>query len=303
MKFRKYQHIQRLGDGNVHGIENGICYVFPKIDGGNHQTWLGDDNEIHFGKRTNEITVDHDCNGFASFASKQENIKAFHNKYPNLRLYGEWLTPHVFKNYRDEAWNRFYIFDVTEEINEEKFRYLSYEEYKLLLDEFGLDYITPIIKIENPTPNKFVKYLEKNRFLLTNDAKMGEGVVIKNYNFVNKSGNTIWAKIVSNEFLEDFQKAHPCNESFLLPLENRIIENYLTNSFIEKEICKFIEMKDGGWQKKYISELFKYITDTMIQEEIINIIYKEHRPMINFALLYKLSLEKIKNKLKEKNML
>ena len=174
------------------------------------------------------------------------------------------------------------------------------EEMQLIAVEADVDLF---YEIENPTPNKFVKYLEKNRFLLTNDAKMGEGVVIKNYNFVNKSGNTIWAKIVSNEFLEDFQKAHPCNESFLLPLENRIIENYLTNSFIEKEICKFIEMKDGGWQKKYISELFKYITDTMIQEEIINIIYKEHSPMINFALLYKLSLEKIKNKLKEKNML
>ena len=33
MEFRKYQHIERFGSSqNVGGIEQGICYVFPKID-------------------------------------------------------------------------------------------------------------------------------------------------------------------------------------------------------------------------------------------------------------------------------
>ena len=35
MKFRRYQHIERFGNDEVAGIEDGTCYVFPKIDGTN----------------------------------------------------------------------------------------------------------------------------------------------------------------------------------------------------------------------------------------------------------------------------
>ena len=43
-EFKKYQHVERLGTSEVQGIENGMCYVFPKIDGTNAScimwTWM-----------------------------------------------------------------------------------------------------------------------------------------------------------------------------------------------------------------------------------------------------------------------
>ena len=40
MEFRKYQHIERYGRNEVLGIEQGVCYVYPKIDGTNSSVWL-----------------------------------------------------------------------------------------------------------------------------------------------------------------------------------------------------------------------------------------------------------------------
>ena len=35
MEFKKYQHVERLENEEVRGIENGICHIYPKIDGTN----------------------------------------------------------------------------------------------------------------------------------------------------------------------------------------------------------------------------------------------------------------------------
>lgn len=32
MEFEKYQHVERFGTTETEVIENGTCYVFPKID-------------------------------------------------------------------------------------------------------------------------------------------------------------------------------------------------------------------------------------------------------------------------------
>jgi len=31
-ELTKYMHLERLGTSEVEGIENGVCYVFPKLD-------------------------------------------------------------------------------------------------------------------------------------------------------------------------------------------------------------------------------------------------------------------------------
>lgn len=42
MKFNKYQHVEKLGNKEVEGINIGTCYVFPKIDGTNASIWNDD---------------------------------------------------------------------------------------------------------------------------------------------------------------------------------------------------------------------------------------------------------------------
>ena len=39
INYSKYQHIERLGSAEVDGILDGVCHIFPKLDGTNSQLW------------------------------------------------------------------------------------------------------------------------------------------------------------------------------------------------------------------------------------------------------------------------
>jgi len=89
IEFRKYQHVERFGTTEVEGIEFGICYVFPKIDGTNASVWLGDDGEIHAGSRNRELSLEKDNAGFYSAIKNDQRIKNYLLKHPTHRLFGE----------------------------------------------------------------------------------------------------------------------------------------------------------------------------------------------------------------------
>ena len=114
MEFNKYQHVERLGTTETDGIETGECWLFPKLDGSNGQVWVNDNGIISCGSRNRELSLDNDNQGFMSWVMQQYNIINFLNKYPNLKLYGEWLVPHTLRTYRKDAWNKFYVFDVVD---------------------------------------------------------------------------------------------------------------------------------------------------------------------------------------------
>ena len=201
MAFIKYQHIERLGTDEVEGIEFGECYVFFKIDGTNGTLWF-EDGDIKAGSRNRELTLDNDNANFYNNIYNDVRFRDYFAKYPNHRLYGEWLVPHSLKTYRDDSWKKFYIFDVV--VDED---YLNYEVYKQFLDEFEIDYIPPIAKVKNPTYDTLVRFLEKTgEFLVRDGSGLGEGIVIKNYDYTNKYGRKTWAKIVATEFKAAFQK-------------------------------------------------------------------------------------------------
>ena len=91
MEFRKYQHIERFGTSEVEGIEYGKCYIFPKIDGSNGSTYLGNDGLIHAGSRNRELTLDKDNGGFFAYILTLDNVKQCLLDNPNLRLFGKVL--------------------------------------------------------------------------------------------------------------------------------------------------------------------------------------------------------------------
>ena len=65
-------------------------------------------------------------------------IHEFLADHPYLRLYGEWLVPHTLKTYQSDAWKKFYIFDV---YYDSEHRFMGYEDYRELLEEYDLEYI------------------------------------------------------------------------------------------------------------------------------------------------------------------
>jgi hypothetical protein len=294
MQFKKYQHIERFGTEDVEGIELGECYVFPKIDGTNGSVWLDDNGEIRAGSRNRELTLENDNQGFYAYVLQNENIKNYLHKHPTHRLYGEWLKPHTLKTYRDDAWDRFYIFDVCLDKEDGGVEYILYDIYKPLLDEFNLDYIPPIAKIKNATYESFIRCLEQNIFLIKDGQGIGEGVVIKNYNYYNKYKRQIWAKIVTSEFKEQHYKTMGCPEiNTKIMIEEKIIDDFCTEAFIQKEFAKIVE-ENGEWTNRYIPILLDRVFSELIKEESYNIIKKYNNPTINYKTLNALVINKIK---------
>ena len=294
MEFRKYQHVERFGTSEVENIEIGTCYVFPKIDGTNSSVWLGDDGMIHAGIRNRELTFEKDNAGFYAAISKDERVMAYLQEHPTHRLFGEWLVPHSLKTYRDDAWRRFYVFDVCVDAdNETGLEYLPYEVYQPLVAEFGLDYLAPIRIVKNGCLDDFIKCVNENNFLIADGKGVGEGVVIKNYDFYNRYRRQTWAKIVTSEFREKHHKEMGAPVSANRLVEEDIVDKFVTRAFVEKEYAKIVNANDG-WTSKMIPQLLSRVFHELITEEIWNILKAFKNPTINFNDLNTMTIAQIK---------
>lgn len=290
--FIKYPHLERLGGVEVEDILLGDVYAFYKIDGTNASIWYDDKNKtVRFGSRNRTLDYQNDNAGFMNNMCHHDDKLALFEKYPHLYIYGEWLVPHSLKTYRDDAWRRFYVFDVYDSITE---RMLPYEEYVPIVREYGFEYIPPLAILRNPYPNQIFDLLPKTgQFLVKDGEGNGEGVVLKNYNYTNKFGRQTWAKVVTNEFKEVHHKEMGApivlGSKFV---EDAIVDKYVTEAFILKEKAK-IEL-DRGWSNKNIPELLGRTWHEFIKEEGYNFIKEHKNPVIDFTLLNKLLIIKIK---------
>ncbi|KKL81721.1 hypothetical protein LCGC14_1991930 [marine sediment metagenome] len=298
MEFKKYQHIERFGTMKVEGIEFGTCYVFPKIDGTNGSAWPDGDG-IRYGSRNRELTGDFDNSGFLAENITNQAICEFFMMHPNLRLFGEWLIPHSLKIYREDAWRKFYVFDVVRDLPKElpsgeKFEYLTYEEYQPLMEEFTIDYIPCIAKYNNGNYEAFLSCLKGNNFLVEDGKGDGEGIVIKNYAYKNKYGRTTWAKIVTSEFKEKHEKTMgPAEKSARIAAEEHIVEKYCTAALVEKVYSKIVAECEG-WSSKFIPRLLNTVYYELVTEECWNFIKEYKNPIVNFKRLLQLIIVKIK---------
>lgn len=292
MEFIKYQHVERFGTSEVEQIELGETYIFPKIDGTNASVWIHN-GEIQAGSRKRHLSLDEDNAGFYEWVLKQDNIKEYLTENPTHRLYGEWLVPHALKTYRDDAWKRFYVFDVAVDKGESEIQHegdsltklLHYEEYKDLLDNHNIDYIIPISQITNASYEQLVNQLKKNVFLIEDGKGVGEGIVIKNYDFKNKYGRQTWAKIVTSEFKEKHSKVHGHSEiKGAKMVEQEIAEKFVTKALCEKVYAK-IELENDGFRSKNIPQLLHTVFYDVVKEESWNFIKEFKNPTINYKTL------------------
>lgn len=287
--FIKYMHLERFGNDEVDGIEMGEAYVFPKLDGTNAQVWL-EDGSIKAGSRNRVLTLESDNAGFYNAIIQDEKVRNYLNDHPNFTLYGEWLVPHSLKTYRDDAWRRFYIFDVYCRASE---TFLHYNDFKGTLDAYGLDYLAPLAIIRNGTREDFERCLEKNVFLIQEGQGVGEGIVIKNYTFTNRFGNVVWAKMVTNAFKEVHHKEMGAPLIGGISTEEQIVNQYVTSHLIDKVHAKIV-VEEGGWKSQYIPRLLQTVYYDLITEEMWAILKEFKNPKIDFNFLQRLTIAKIK---------
>ncbi len=291
MSFEKYQKVRRLGDIYTEGILSGRVYVFPKLDGANGSVWYDHDKgKVLCGSRRVLLTPEKTNQGFYEYVNDNEELQKIAKTYPTLRFYGEWLVPHSIKDYKDDAWNKFYIFDVVSEEG----HHLPYPKYKKMLEPFDVEVVPPIKVLTNPKEEEIIDLSREVTYLMK-EGKNGEGVVAKNYEYMNRYGEQTWAKVVTGEFkkknYEEF--GSPSVPSIK---EDKFIENFATDAFFEKEMAKLGYTMDN-FPKEIIGEFLGRTWRTFIEEETFNIIKKYKNPTINFGYLNKLFIEKAKKRM------
>lgn len=293
MEFKKYQHVSRLGTQDTEGILDGKVYIMPKIDGTNASLFMGEDGQVHAGSRKRELDDFKDNQGFYGNFHKDPRIVAYLEKHPTHRLFGEYLKPHSLKTYRDDAWDKFYVFDVCED-NGEDFKYIPYDGYKPLLEEFKIDYIPVLAVLENPTNDQIAKLAEENRFLIKEGMGSGEGIVCKRYDFVNKFGRIVWAKLIHNEFnnVRSKVKEKICIEGSV-PIEKRIADKYLSKFVVDKEYQKIVNENPNIERKVLIPRLLNSVYYTLVTEEMWNVTKDFKNPVVNFKALQNESRNKV----------
>ncbi|AGO47407.1 RNA ligase family protein [Cellulophaga phage phi19:3] len=303
MEFKKYQHLERFGTTEVQNIELGKTYIFPKIDGTNASVWLNEKGEIQAGSRNRHLTLEADNAGFYAWVKEQSNLLEYLLENPKHRLYGEWLVPHSLKTYKENAWRNFYVFDVAVDRDEneilhesdDKVNYLAYDYYKPLLEEKEINFISPISIITNASYEQLVNQLMKNVFLIEDGKGVGEGIVIKNYDFKNKYGRNTFAKIVTTEFKEKHSKVMGASEiKGKKMVELEIAEEFVTTALVEKVYAK-IE-NDKGFNSRSIPQLLNTVYYDVVKEDAWNFVKKHKNPSINFKTLQHFVFAQVKVK-------
>jgi len=294
MGFLRYPHLEHIGNTEVDGIEVGQCYIFPKLDGTNAQVWIDKYGQVRAGSRNRTLELGSDNAGFYNWAAKDDELYDWLWSFgTGYTVYGEWLVPHTLNTYREEAWRKFYIFDI---YDREEGRFLHFNDQ---LSMFGsrifknFKLLHPLQIINNPTTEMLLNVSERNTYAIKDGEGVGEGIVIKNYDFQNKFGRVTWAKLVRNEFKEAHISTMGANEISSDIIEGRIVEKYVTQVLVDKTYDK-IRVENEGWTSKLIPQLLGRVYYDFINEEIWNIIKKYKQPKIDFKLLERMAIIRIK---------
>ena len=304
-QFRRYEHLERLDHMETAGIEIGRVYVFPKLDGTNASVWLDSAGQVQCGSRNRVLSAEHDNHGFHAWVHgdtpKASLLRTVVASNPGCVHYGEWLVPHTINAYRDEAWRCFWIFDVFAH-DDSGGGYLPYEEYATVLQ--GLDVVQPLCIINNPSTDQLIAQCETNTYLVRDGAGVGEGIVLKRYDWRNGNGKQVWAKVVRNEFKERNRAAFGITEKHgEFMVEQDIATKFCTATLIGKTRAKVVaavandhgidltqpnaqQQVESTHRRNVIPQLLGRVWNDFIVEEMWSVLKEHSNPTIDFKRLH-----------------
>lgn len=275
-EFRKYDKIHRLGKEETIGILEGVCHIQEKLDGANASIWLDGDGQIQCGSRNRHL-IDDNFNGFVDYVKAHEGIKGYLTVHPNAILYGEWLVRHSVK-YPEGAYKKFYLFDICLDgklMHPNVVRASAYTYGILAVPTIGTIF-------NNPTVEELKALVGKSAL-----AESGEGIVIKNMDFVNKFGDVCYAKMVCENFQESSKAAIVDNDK-----ESYVVSKYMTVGRVVKIMNKLQPEINERLDMQHIPRICNSAYHDMVTEEIWEITKKVD--IINFKVLAKLAFLKAK---------
>lgn len=148
--------------------------------------------------------------------------------------------------------------------------------------------------IHNPTVDNIIRTLDDNKYLIEEGKGIGEGVVLKNYEYTNKYGKQIWAKYVTADFKQKHYKemGAPVTNGTKM-MEEEYVKRFLTDDIIDKVYANIVNEKDG-WESKYISRLLETVYHDLVTEHIWDVLKKLKITSIDFKVLRNFSNRRVK---------
>lgn len=227
--MKKYAKIVRHGGRGTHLTIEGSpeIVVWEKLDGAN-SSFAVIDGELRCFSRNNELDEKNNLRGFYQWVNSNVNPNKL---MENVIYFGEWLVPHTIK-YPEEAYQNFYLFDLYDIILE---LYIGYEYIEAQATKLNLK-LTPVFY-----KGKFKSLDHINSFVgKSKIGDVGEGVVVKNYSFTNRSGEQTFTKIVSDAFAEKAQTRKQRTPQHRNELDD-FVNTYLTKARVEKMLHKLVD--------------------------------------------------------------
>lgn len=297
MEFKKYLHIERLSNAAVDGILNGHVYVTPKLDGTNSCFWFDDDTlTFRCGARTREVGVDDDNANFARFVNESMDdymieMRAIATQHPNLVFYGEWLGGVSFDgtsrmkfvgSIKDYVEGGFFLFDV---FDSDTLSYVSRSDS--LWGEFTHGHVVPVLaELDNPSEEELAAIVESNHFNLPPNV-VGEGIVIKNYDYHDVYGNFQEAKIVRAEYKE--KKSRPKVVYTASDVIAEFCDRYLTSAFLDKcrnKVCQMCGADEfDTTNKKMMGMMMSLYFNDLLSENVCDFVKRRKNATVDFGAL------------------
>ena len=225
---KKYHSVERYGKSNNEISARGKIVVWEKLDGAN-ASFKREGDTIRTFSRNQELTGEDGLGGFRKWVL--ENIKV-EDLVEGYIYFGEWMNRHKI-NYGEHE-KKFFLYDVYD-VEAEK--YLGIDTILSESNHLNLTLAPIFYTGEFVSEEHLQSFVGKS--LLAPDG-IGEGVVVKDYNYFDKHGHQHFTKIVSKHFQEisgvkyKEMKSKP-------DIVTQFIENTVTNARIEKMLYKLVD--------------------------------------------------------------
>jgi hypothetical protein len=134
---------------------------------------------------------------------------------------------------------------------------------------------------------------KNNSGFMLPDGEAGEGIVIKNYDWVDSHNHYTSAKIVLAEFKDKFHAVMGANLDENISNATRICDKKCTEALIEKEYAKIVN-EVGTWSSRYIPRLLHTTFYCVVTEELWDSLKDIKMGLVNFKELQQLVIQKVK---------
>ena len=229
---KEYTDVVRLGHASTEGYFKVGDYITitEKIDGANASFMRNEIDGLNTFSRTTRVDEKETLRGFFGWAN--ENIDPT-RLIPHYRYFGEWLVGHKVQ-YHTNMYQNFFMFSIFDEI-EQKYlpdAWVREEANRLSILNVPLLYAGPYISYEHLLGFVGQSYMAENH---------GEGIVIKNHDYLDKWGHQLFVKLVHADFQETTKVKVVKDPNAPLTPEQEFAEFTVTPARVEKLLLKMVD--------------------------------------------------------------